>query len=282
MLGELVGAPLVVFQHRHGEAWLDGARQVLADAPAAGDEHPAGALFGAAEFRHHVRDVRGRGEEKHVVVRFDDGVILRDDGPVAAKDGGHPRLHVAHVAPQRLPNQRPVAARLHGDELDAAVREIHHPRGARMLQQFRDLLRHHALRVDEHVDGHVFAGEEGLLLVVQMAARLVGIRPDAGDLHGSAEHGVAHLAGHHVHFVVRGHGDEHVGILGAGQIQHVRPRCVAGHRADVEPPPQLGEPRLVGIDEGDVEVFAGEVLGQRAADLPGAEDEDVHRLSMRA
>ena len=46
--------------------------------------------------------------------------------------------------------------------------------------------------------------------------------------------------------------------------------------ADVEAVAQFPEPIAIHVDDRDVKGLAREVLGEGAADLAGAEDEDVH------
>ena len=94
-----------------------------------------------------------------------------------------------------------------------------------------------------------------------------------------AEQRPGHLAGDHVHFVAVGQRDDHVGVGGAGQLEHVRVRAVAGDGADVEAVLQVAQQVVVDVDDRDVVgLLAGEVVGGRPADLAGPEDDDFHLL----
>ena len=137
------------------------------------------------------------------------------------------------------------------------------------MQEFLDLVGDHPLRVDHEIDRHVFAAE-------QVGPGVERVFTNARDLSVGLEHRVADLARDHVHFVVRRHGDQHVGVLDAGPAQHVGPRGVSLDGADVEAPPEFFEPAAVYVHHRDVERFARKVLRQRAAHLPRPQNEDVH------
>jgi hypothetical protein len=49
------------------------------------------------------------------------------------------------------------------------------------------------------------------------------------------------------------------------------------HGADVQAVAQIAQAIGVGVDHGDVVGFAGQMFGQRAAHLPCAENDDLHR-----
>ena len=134
----------------------------------------------------------------------------------------------------------------------------------------------HLLRVDEHIHRHMLVGEQRLLVDVGGGAH-------PGDLARGAEHGIRHLAGHHVDLIAAGDRDQHVGILGPRLAQHVGMGGPARDGADVEAAAQFPQAHFVEIDQGDVQGFAGQMGGQGAAHLPRAEDENLHGcLSIRA
>ena len=108
----------------------------------------------------------------------------------------------------------------------------------------------------------------------RMRAILVGVRIQREG----------HLARHHVDFVAVGQRDDDVGLRRAGRFQHRRIGGVARHGADVEAVLQVAQDLLVDVDDGDlVRFLAREMMGCRAADLAGAEDDDfhLHRLQVR-
>ena len=84
------------------------------------------------------------------------------------------------------------------------------------------------------------------------------------------------LAGDQVDFVAGGDRDQQAGVLGAGLRQHAGQRGVADHGADVELLGQLAQALVVGVDHGDVVVLGGQRCRHRGADLPRAENQDLH------
>ncbi|MNP86681.1 hypothetical protein D3C76_1870550 [compost metagenome] len=50
------------------------------------------------------------------------------------------------------------------------------------------------------------------------------------------------------------------------------------HGADVQAVAEVAQALAIGVDHGDVVGFAGQVLCQRTAYLPCAEDDDLHPL----
>ena len=61
-------------------------------------------------------------------------------------------------------------------------------------------------------------------------------------------------------------------------LEHAGIRGVARHGADVEAVLQVAQDLVVRVDDGDfVGLLAGQVVRGRAADLAGAEDDDLHR-----
>ena len=87
---------------------------------------------------------------------------------------------------------------------------------------------------------------------------------------------MGHLAGDHVDLVVEGHGDDHVGLLGAGLGEHVGMGAVADEAAHVEGvADRLNELRR-GIDHRNIVVLDRQPFGDAVADLAGSADHDPH------
>ena len=84
------------------------------------------------------------------------------------------------------------------------------------------------------------------------------------------------LAGEHVGLVTVGDGDDHLGVVGAGALEHVRVRGEAVDGANVQPLLQVGQMLGILVDNGDVVGFAGQVLGQRTAHLSRPQNDDLH------
>ncbi len=139
-----------------------------------------------------------------------------------------------------------------------------------MLDQPLDVVGDHLLRADDHVDGNGVFVEQ-----LVRAAGVVG-GADTGDFGGGAEQGVGHLAGDHVDLVGVGDGDQHVGVFGAGFLEHPGIAAHAEHGANVQTVPQFPQALAVDVDDGDVVAFPRQVLRQGAAHLAGTENDDLH------
>ena len=64
-----------------------------------------------------------------------------------------------------------------------------------------------------------------------------------------------HLAGHHVHFVGQGDGDQHIGFRGARPLQHIRVRGVPDEGLDVQRIVDLADQFRRLIDHGNIVIF---------------------------
>ena len=249
----------------HLVAALDGLGQALADIAAAGDDDPLVAVVEPAHLAHYRADMGLGGDEEDFVVGLDHRVALGNDRPVAAVDRGDAGIHVRHVLAQLaqlLPYQRAAVVGLDADQLRLAFGEVDHLQRAGMFDQALDVVGDHLLRTDQHV-------HRDRLVVEQAGTGQVGRLADAGDLGRGVEQGVGDLAGDHVGLVAIGHRHQHVGVVGAGLAQHRGERGLALYGADVEAVAEVAQAVAVGVDHGDVVGFAGQVLGQCAADLAG-------------
>ena len=73
-----------------------------------------------------------------------------------------------------------------------------------------------------------------------------------------------------------GHGHQHVSVIRTCLAQYIGQRGATLHGADVEAITEVAQALTVGVDHGDVVGFAGQMFGQRTADLTRAEDDDFH------
>ena len=83
----------------------------------------------------------------------------------------------------------------------------------------------------------------------------IALRAYARDLGRHVEERVGHLAGDHVDLVVERHGDDHVGLLGAGPGKDVGMRAVPDIAAYVERLADDVDERRRGVDDGNVVRF---------------------------
>ena len=111
--------------------------------------------------------------------------------------------------------------------------------------------------------------------------KLIGItnvirRTNTGDTIRCIKQRIGDLAGYHVGLIRTGYGDQHIGIIGASFAQHSRMRTVALNDAEIELILQAAQTVAVGIDQGNIVVFANEIFRQRAAYLSGAKNNNLH------
>jgi hypothetical protein len=84
------------------------------------------------------------------------------------------------------------------------------------------------------------------------------------------------LAGDQIGLVALGHGDDHVGIVGAGIAQHAGRCRIADHGAQVELVLQLHQAWAVVVDHRDVVFFRNQAFGHAGTDLAGPENDHFH------
>ena len=167
------------------------------------------------------------------------------------------------------PDQRPAVEGAHRDEAHPAVGELEHLQRLGEFEQLGDVVADDLLGADRVVDREILGREDlGMRQVVGGA--------DARDLGRDVEHRGGELARDHVGLVALRDGEQHVGVARAGLLQHRRVRGVAGHGAQIEAVLQAFQPGRVDVDDRDVVRFGDQVLGDRGADLSGAEYDDAH------
>ena len=212
------------------------------------------------------------GDEEDFVVSLDHGIALGQDGPVAAEDRRHTGVDVRHVGAQLaqlLAHQRSAVVGAHCHQLGFALGKVEHLQGAGVFDQALDIVGHHLLRADQHVhrDG---------VVVEQVVAGQVGRFAHPGDFARRVEQRVGHLTGEHVGLVAAGYRNQHVGVIRAGLAQHGGERTTADHGTDIQTVAEIAQAFGVGVYHGDVVGLAGQVFRQRAANLAGTENDDLH------
>ncbi|RMS03035.1 hypothetical protein ALP75_204168 [Pseudomonas syringae pv. actinidiae] len=196
----------------------------------------------------------------------------RSVAPVDRCDTGIDIGHVRAQLAQLLTNQRPAVIGFDRDQLRLAFGEINHLERAGVLDQALDVIGDHLFRTDQHID-------RNCVLVEQTRAGQVRRFTDTRDLGRRVKQRVGNLAGDHVGFIAAGHGDQHVGVVGTRLAQHRRIRAFALYGADVQAITQIAQPVAVGVDHGNVVGFARQMLGQCAAHLTGAQNDDFQLLT---
>ena len=90
------------------------------------------------------------------------------------------------------------------------------------------------------------------------------------------EQSVSDLAGHHVGFVRTSDRYQHIGIIGSRLAQYARVRAMPLDDTQVERILQAAQTVAIGINQRNIIVLADEVFRQRAADLAGAQNNNLH------
>src|SRR4051812_17204260 len=132
--------------------------------------------------------------------------------------------------------------------------------------------RHLVLDQPQDQIGGRHGGLDAEQLEVLKVARVVAARDHA--LHAVLLAG--DLADQNVVLVVAGHGDDQVGALDAGPLEHPQLRAVAVLRGVLELLLDGAEARPVVLDDRQLVALVDQLASQVPADLPGTDDDDVH------
>ena len=270
---QVLAALAVGLDHLQLQLLLHLARQAQADLAAAGHHQPLHGPVALAQRAQHGADVLGGGEHEDFVAGLDArGAVEHRHHGVLPVDGHDAHVHARHQVRdlgQRVLHQRPAGHRAHRDQAHQAVRELQHLQRLGVLDELADVGRHRLLGADQLVDREALA-------VHQLAAvdELGAAHARDGGRHVEAQLG--HLAGHQVGLVQRRAGDQQVGVLDAGFLEHAGLHAVAGHGAQVQPLLQLGQTGDVGVDDGDVVLLGHQALGHALAHAARAQDQDLH------
>ena len=228
-----------------------------------------------AEDMRHLPDLPARDEHEHLVIGLNGGVAPRHDGPHAARDPHHAEGEMGAVLSeicQPHPHDRSVAIDPDAHQLDASFSELHHVRRRRATQQRDDLVRRGLLGVDDVVDAEVLQREDGVPAgeLARAHAR------DRNRVRRRLTDPLRHHRGDDVDLVHVRDGHEQVGLLDPRQMEGLHARARSLHREHVERLADVGDPRRVPVDDGDVVTLEGKHPGDVVADVSGADDNGTH------
>ena len=130
---------------------------------------------------------------------------------------------------QRRVDYRTIFVAVDRHHRDPVLRKKHHVASARQRDPSKDHIADFHFGGNDDVDGQVVSGKK--VLPMRLA---IALRTDARDLGRDIEQGVSHLAGNHVHFVIQGDRNDHVGLFGAGTRQHIGMGAMADMAANVK------------------------------------------------
>ena len=173
----------------------------------------------------------------------------------------------------RLSYQRAAVVGLHSHQLHPTIGKVEHLQRAREFQQPTNVLRHHLLGRNQNINRKGIRRKQIGLFQVSVGA-------NTGDFARRAKQGVRHLTGDHVGLVGVGDRHQHVGIVGTGVTQYMGKRAMPEHGFYVDAILQFTQTLRVGINDGDIVFLTGEILCQRAPDLPCAKDNNLHICSL--
>src|SRR6185437_15309464 len=266
-------APHIALDELHLARLLERAREAKAYVTAARNDHTAYPCVLLAQLADHPADVIARREEEHLIAFLDDRRAFRRYAAAAAVDGNHARFHAGQMLrqlPEAMTHQEPAADGTDPHQADLAGGEIQDLQRSGVADQPLDVFGDELLRADEDIDRNGLLAEE---------LRPLGVlrRADSLDLGGRAEQGKGHLARHHVDFVAVGQCDDDLRLGRACRLEDRRVSRIADDGMDIEAVLQIAQHILVDIDDGDFVCFLSrEVPGDGAANLSGAENEDLH------
>ena len=172
---------------------------------------------------------------------------------------------------QRRVQDRAVIGASEADDLHQTVGQRYHVEGARHLKPAADGAADLHLRRNDDVDRHVVAAEQVGPDRVEIA-RLA----HPGDLGRHLEKRVSHLAGDHVDLIGAGDRYDHIGVGGAGRLQHVGMGSKPFHRLDIEGIAQLPDKFRRLVDDRHVIVLRRQGMDDAGAHLAGAANDHFH------
>ena len=226
-------------------------------------------LGGNADFMEKFRRDLRTGDEADMVAALQHEAAVGDMylvRPALDHADQHACVHAAKVG-----KTQPVERRAFGNrdlvKLHAAAGEGVDFDGRRRAQNARDLRCAGKLGVESHAQAEILLHELERGIIFRIA---------------HARNGVVHAelfgdqAGEQI-LLVRGHdGDDQIGLRNASLGLCFDADAVALDGHDVQPVADVGERLGAAVDDRDVVPFAGELLGERHADLARADDDDVH------
>ena len=160
-------------------------------------------------------------------------------------------------------------ARAHRSQCRMPLGKLAHLQSLGVTHQFADVAHQGFFRAESMGDGKTAVFEQGLLAFERH-------RTHAHDAGRNIEQHLRHLAGHQIGFVLRGAGDQHVGVGRAGLGQHLGADAVADHATQVKARFQITQAHAVGIDHGDIVFFADQAFSDAFADATSAQNQDFH------
>ncbi len=259
-------------------AFFERPGHVEADVAAARDDDAACPHLLVPENLQRAVDLIGRGDDVGVVALFEDVERVRNDELLVAhdrdRDGRQVGKQLSELVERRV-EHRAVRPARDAEQRDPSVRERYGLERARQLQAPQNHVADLDLRRDDVVDRHAVAREQ-----VGPARIEIALRADPRDFRRHVEERVRDLAGDHVDFVVKRHGDQHVRLGDARLLQDVGMGCISFDRAhfqDVVGP--LHEFRTR-VDDRDVVAFRRQAFGNAGTDLSGPADDHLHRASL--
>ena len=133
-----------------------------------------------------------------------------------------------------------------------------------------DSVRNQPLRTYRYIDGN------GTLLEKFLVFIEIVYFANSADFCWRAVERVSNSTGEHINFVAVGDGDEHIRVLCAGVCQRGWFRGVTFDGPDIQALLQLSKCGVRAIHHRDIVLFVGEVFGERAANLPSSQNNDLH------
>ena len=226
-------------------------------------------VVGHADLAEKVGLLVGRDDHGNIVARVQDKIALWNKGLPRATHHAQQRSAAQYRAD--LAHGHPLQPRAVRDadiqQFDTSLGKGTHVDCGWKTDQARNDARGRQFRIDDHGQAKLVAHKADLFHMLRVAH--TRDRVAAGRFAGNQ-------AGKQIDLVVRGDGDEQVGVLHARLLEHMIAGAAAGHRSQVERVHQLGQPPLRQVDKRQVVPFGRKLLSQCRANLSAAYNDDAH------
>ena len=164
-------------------------------------------------------------------------------------------------------------ARTHRRQARPSTGELAHLQRIGVFNQLADIAGQRGFGANDGIHRKAFRPHQGL----------VDVKP--GGAHprhagGNAKHHVRNLAAHQIGLILRGTGNQQIGVGSPCLRQHLHIDAVAHHAAQVKALLQLRQALRIGVDDRDVIALRDQALRHAVAHTARTQNNDLHALSL--
>ena len=202
--------------------------------------------------------------DKHLLVSDD-----RHDGDMEI------RKQLGKLGHRRI-NHRAVLLQPEPDNTNLVFGKWNQFENPRHLQAAVDGLGDFPFRGNNIIDRHFLDPEQ-----IGPGGLEIGTVADPGNLDRHLKEGFGHLTGDHIDLIRIGNRDQHVGVRGVGMIQEIRVGGITNQGLDVELFTDFLDQFRRPVDDGNVIVLFGQILGNAVPNLASAANDHFHEKLSR-